>query len=289
MKYRVMQSFLIAVSSTWVTLAWADWTNLPTTGVSASGGASAYILCNPTGVLGAGGGGINAPVKPTSIADACALMPATETTVPDSTYTGLNAIAIASATRSVILNSVSIGEVREYVWRKPVSGGYECIYATKLNMSPLGSFVVKDVARRGFSGKTLDVAYSTKSVVAEPVYRIGRTFTSVQYRNQPGFLTQPLTGLGSQPAINGIDVSPTPSGHPTASEQKADIDTDWVDFTTTVTNNLLYDGHRPNVSSMFYVRTTCNSGSLTTTADAIRLRQTGGAFTEILVTGFLPN
>lgn len=288
MKYRVMQSFLIVVSSTWVTLSWADWTNLPTTGVSTSGGTSAYILCNPTGAMGTGWG-INAPVKPTSIADACALMPASETTVPDSTYTGLNAIPIASATRSVILNSVNIGDVREYVWRKPVSGGYECIYATKVNMSSLGSFVVKDVARKGFFGKALDVAYSTKPAVAEPVYRIGRTFTSVQYRNEAGFLTQPLTGLDSQPSINGIDVYPTPSGHPTATEQKADVDTNWVDFTTTVTYNTVPTGNRPDSSSMFYVRTTCNSGSLMTATDAIRLRQTGGAFTEISVTGFLPN
>lgn len=286
MKYRVMQSFLIAVSSTWVTLSWADWTNLPTTGVSASGGTSAYILCNPTGAMGTGGG-ITAPVKPTSIADACALIPATQYTVPDSSYTGLNAIPIASATRTITLNSVNIGEAREYVWRKPVSSGYECIYTTQINMNVAG-FVVKDVARKGFAGKTLDVAYSSKPTVAQPVYRIGRTFTSVQYRNESGFVTQPLTGLGLQPAINGIDIFPTPSGHPTASEQQADIDTDWVDFTTTVTYNTEYSD-RPRSSSTFYVRTTCNSGSLTTAADAIRLRQTGGAFKEIFVTGFLPN
>jgi hypothetical protein len=283
---RTVKSVLIAICSAWATVAWADWTNLPDTGVSVSGGTSAYILCNPTGAMGTGGGA-NAPVKPTSIADACALMPATPTTVPDSSYTGLNAIPIASSVRYITLGSVNLGTVREYVWRKPVSSGYECIYATQVNMDVAG-FVVKDVARKGFAGKTMDVAYSSKPTVAQPVYRIGRTFTSVQYRNESGFVTQPLTGLGLQPAINGIDIFPTPSGHPTASEQKSDIDTDWVDFTTTVTNDSEYSD-RPKSSSTFYVRTTCNSGSLTTATDAIRLRQTGAAFTEISVTGFLPN
>lgn len=286
MREGTVKSVLIAIFSAWTTVACADWTNLPDTGVSVSGGTSAYIVCNPTGLMGTGGGA-NAPVKPTSIADACALMPATQYTVPDSSYTGLNAIPIASATRTITLHSVSIGDAREYVWRKPVSSGYECIYATQVNMNVAG-FVVKDVARKGFAGKTLDVAYSSKPNIAQPVYRIGRTFTSVQYRNEPGFVTQPLTGLGLQPAINGIDVSPTPSGHPTASEQKADIDTDWVDFTTTVTFNSEYSD-RPRASSTFYLRTTCNSGSLTTAADAIRLRQSGGDFAEISVTGFLPN
>ncbi len=286
MRYKSMKSVLIAICCAWVTAVWADWTNLPAAGVSASGGSSAYILCNPTGSMGTGSG-INAPVKPTSIADACALMPATQTTVPDATYTGMNAIPIASSTRYITLTSVNIGTVREYVWRKPVSGGYQCIYAMNVSMDD-ATFVVKDIARKGFAGKALDVAYSSTPTVAQPVYRIGRTFTSVQYRNQPGFLTQPLTGLGSQPAINGIDIFPTPSGHPTATEQKADIDTDWVDFTTTVTNNSAY-ADRPKSSSTFYIRTNCNSGSLTSATDAVRIRQSNSGFTEIPVSGFLPN
>lgn len=303
MKYQILKFAVVAALGAWANSSMADWTNLPTTGVSVSGGTSPYILCNPTGKFGTGSG-VNAPVKPSSTSDACAVVPSTETTVPDSSYTGLNAIAVASATRTVTINSVNVGEVREYIWRKPVTGGYQCIYAMKVNLfnadylpSTAGNqyFEVNDIARRGFSGKTLDIAYSTKPTVAEPTYRVGRTPTSVQYRDSTGYVAQPLTGLGSYPAINGIN---TISGTPTAAQQQADVDSDWVDFTTDA-NYLDDDGSTAASSGMFYVRTSCNSGSFTTATDAIRLRQTfqelsgdgvtPNSFTEISVTGYLPN
>ncbi len=306
MKYQILKFAVVAALGAWANSASADWTNLPTTGVSVGGGTSPYILCNPTGSFGTGSGP-GAPVKPTSIADACAVVPASETTVPDSSYTGSSAIPVASATRTVTINSVNIGNVREYIWRKAVTGGFQCIYAMKVNLTandylPVTAgnqyFEVNDIARRGLSGKTLDIAYSTKPTVAEPTYRVGRTPTSVQYRSGAGYVGQPLTGLGSYPAINGVNVFPTPAGSPTAAQQQADVDSDWVDFTTDA-NYLDDDGSTAASSGMFYVRTSCNSGSFTTATDAIRLRQTfqelsgdgvtPNSFTEISVTGYLPN
>lgn len=212
----------------------ADWENLPSTGVSVGSDTSPYILCNPTGIFGTGSGA-NATVKPTSNTDECARVVSGETKAPDPNFTGFSANPAFSATRSVTLSGVNVGEVKEYIWRRLVSGSdYQCIYGMKVNLfnadynttaSGPQWFEVNDIARKGWSGKTIDVAYSTYPAVAEPTYRIGRTFTSVQYRDEAGYVAQPLTGLGSSPAINGVNTWPTPSGHPTAAEQQADIDT----------------------------------------------------------------
>jgi hypothetical protein len=283
----------------------ADWENLPAAGVPVGGGTSPYILCNPTGAFGTGSGA-NSPVKPTSNTDECARMVSSETTAPDPNFTGFSANPAFSATRNVTLNSINIGEVKEYIWRRTVSAGvYQCIYGMKVNMflvdyntTAAGNqyFEVNDLARKGWSGKTIDVAYSTYPTVAEPTYRIGRTFTSVQYRDEPGYVAQPLTGYSG--AINGVNQWPTPAGEPTAAQQQADVNADWVDFTTDV-NRVDDDGSSSSSSGMYYVRTSCSSGSFTTAADAIRVRMTfqelsgdgvtDNPFTEVQVTGYLPN
>lgn len=287
----------------------AAWINLPAAGVSVGSDTSPYLLCNPTGDFGSGSGS-NAPVRPTSTASPCAVLPTSDALPPDSSFTGASRIPVVSATRPVTMNNsytnntnVVVGSVQEYVWRNASSG--ICIYGMRVNLTNTDynliaagtqTFEVNDMARKGWSGKTIDVAYSTVPANASPTYRIGRTFTSVQHR--PGFVDQPLTGLGSSPAINGVNVWPTPPGSPTTAEQQADIDTDWVDFTTDA-NFLDDDGSTNPVSGMNYVRTSCSSATFTTAADAIRLRQTfqelsadgitPNPFIEVEVTGVIPN
>ena len=285
----------------------AAFENLPTTGVSVGSDTSAYIMCNTTGDFGQG-----IVTKPANSSAPCAVVPATETTVPDSTYTGLSAVPIASATRNIVMNNtytnntnITIGTLREWVWRKSLGGGnYECIYATKvnltntdynLNVAGAQHFEVNDLARGGWGSKTVDVAYSAIPSDADVVYRIGRTFTSVQHRSgSAGYVNQPLTGLGSSPSINGINAA---SGTPTANQQKADVDQNWINFTTDVNFND-DDGSSFPASGMFYVRTSCTSSAPTATANAIRLRQTfqelsgdgvtNNWFIEVPVTGYLP-
>ncbi|GAA0218013.1 hypothetical protein GCM10008964_06890 [Methylophaga marina] len=263
--------------------AMADWENLPATGVSVGSDTSAYILCNPTGNFGSGSAS-GAPVQPTSVTEACALLPATDAAVPDSNFTGLNRIPIGSKTRSIYMNNsytnytdINIGVMREYVWRRPTNDGYECIYGMKVTMNfndydlnqPYSQFFeINDLARKGWSGKTVNVAYSTVPTSADPTYRIGRTFTSIQHSAGVSYIAQPPVGLDSSPAIT--------------STQKADLNSDWIVFTT----------RADVVSGMQYVRTECSANDLTTASDAIRLRQTsrdGQPPIEIEVEGFLPN
>lgn len=263
--------------------------NLPTTGFTVSGGISAYTLCNTTGNFGYGTG-----LKPTPTANNyCAVLLSSEVAAPESGFS-----IVASASRPVVMNNgytghtdKTVGTVTEYVWRKQTGSIYECIYGAKVvgtnadyNTTTSGtqSFEVNDFARGGFSGLSVDVAYATIATSAYPVYRVGRTYTAVQYRVS-GYSSQPLTGLGSTPSINGLNSS---SGTASPVQQMADIDDNWVDFTTSL---------RGITSGMFYVKTTCSADSPLNSVndEAIRLRQTFqldgvNPFIEIKVRGFVP-
>ncbi|MCB5183843.1 hypothetical protein LG201_01335 [Methylobacillus gramineus] len=273
--------------------------SLPATGVSVSGGTSAYILCNTTGNFGSG-----FVTKPTTSANnVCAVFPANESTSPESGFS-----LVTSATRNAVMNNTytggvnkTVGQVTEYVWRNDAET--ECIYGLKIQNHNIDYhtaagnqyFEVNDIARAGFSGLTISVGYSTIPTVSEPVYRIGRTFTSVQHRSS-GYASQPLTGLGSSPSINGLNSYP---GTASASQQLADINTNWVNFTTDV-NFLDDDGSTVIASGMTYVKAACNSDDPEDHEynNAIRLRQTfqelagdgvtANSFIEVPVRGFVP-
>lgn len=290
----------------------ADWENLPTTGVAVGSDTSAYIMCNTTGDFGSG-----IVTKPANNSAPCARVPATETTVPDSNFTGFSVNPIASATRNIDMNNiytnftnVTIGELREWVWRRSLGGGnYQCIYAMKVNLFDVDynltepndqHFEVNDIARGGWGSLTTDVAYSAIPANSDVVYRIGRTYMSVQHRSGiTGYVNQPLTGFGSSPSpsINGVNAWGSPPASPTATQQKADVDQNWINFTTDVNYND-DDGSIFPASGMFYVRTSCTNSAPVGTANAIRLRQTfqelsgDGAtenwFIEVPVEGYLP-
>lgn len=278
----------------------AGFVNLPTTGFSVSGGTSAYTPCNTSGDFGSG-----IPTKPTAGA-LCAVFPASEISTPETGFS-----IVGSASRPVVMNNTYTGNtnktvatVTEYVWRKQTGSNYECIYGAKVNMNStdynttaagVQNFEVNDIARGGFAGLPVDVAYSSIPAVADVVYRVGLAYTSVQHRDT-GYSAQPLTGLGSYPSINGLNSYP---GTASATEQLADIHTNWVDFTTDA-NWLDDDGSTSQASGMVYVKTTCTSAAPSTSeADgAIRLRQTfqelsgdgvtGNFFIEVPVRGFVP-
>ncbi len=264
--------------------ALADWENLPATGVSVGSDTSAYILCNPTGNFGSGSGA-HAPVQPSSTADKCAVILSNDVYAPDSNFTGAERFPKVSNTVAIVMNNsytnntdVNIGVLRDYVWRRSTGGSnYECIYGMKVTMNfndynlnqPYSQvFEINDFARKGWKDKTVQVAYSTVPSSADPTYRIGRTFTSIQHNAGVSYIAQPPIGLGSSPAIS--------------STQKADLNSDWIVFTT----------RADHVSGMQYVRTDCTADDFSTAAEAVRLRQTSRAGQppiEIEVEGFLPN
>jgi hypothetical protein len=245
---------------------------------------------------------------------------------------------VTSATRtipSVTGGSTSIGQLIERIWRKPaatapVTATDMCIFGAKVsNLSNTDHdsgtsgtqwFEVNDLARGGFSGSgTVNVGYFIQAVTASPVYRVGRSFTSVQHRaytyntladkraNGTGYLDLPTIGGSSTLAINGNDTV-TNTGLPflatdvasvtTASEQDAQVNSNWVDFTL----DTVYqddDGSTNVISAMTYVEAPCNSDSAAVIngasgwkkTGAIRLRQTAQentTFKQIEIDGYAP-
>ena len=268
--------------------AMADWENLPAAGGSVGSDTSPYILCNPTGNFGSGSGA-NAPVQPFSTSDKCAVIPIVDILAPDSNFSGVLQYPVTTASTPIVMNNsytnntdVNIGTLTEYVWRRStVTNTYQCIYGMKItlndhdydsNQAGQQWFEINDMARKGWSGKSIDVAYSTVPTQASPTYRIGRTFTSVQHANTSNYIDQPLIGLGANPAISSI--------------QNANIDPEWIDFT-------IQSGYATGAASgMQYIRTECSDTSFTKGAAYIRLRQTSRAGQppiEVEVTGFIPN
>lgn len=240
----------------------------------------------------------------------------TDATPPETGYS-----LVASANRqlpSVTGGTTQIGTVYDRVWRN--SAGTSCYFGTRVgnlinvdhDSGTAGTqyFEVNDIARGGFSASgSVGVGYFViPSSNGTPTYRIGRTFTSVQHRayrygagstqaerqnNGTGYLDLPTIGTSGN--INGIN-SPLAAGviapTPTAAQQDADVNSNWVDFT----NDAVYaddDGGTNPTTSMTYIKAPCNSTSPSTwvKTGAIRVRQTGqenASFKEIAVDGYAP-
>jgi hypothetical protein len=222
----------------------------------------------------------------------------------------------------------NIGTVTDRIWRKPaatapVTPTDMCIFGAKFTavnadhdsgLAGTQLFEVNDIARGGFSGSgTVNVGYFIQAANASPVYRAGRSFTSVQHRaykfagtlsekqnNGTGYLDLPTIGGLSTLNINGVNTPITGATIATtggvATLQDAQINSNWVDFTTDAvfTDD---DGATNPVSSMTYVEAPCNSDSVATInatwvkAGAISLRQTAQentTFKAIDISGYAP-
>ncbi|MFJ5445135.1 hypothetical protein ACIKP9_02725 [Methylobacillus methanolivorans] len=272
---------------------------------------TAYTLCNTTGNFGS-----SITTAPTTGANnTCAVFPTNEATAPVSGFT-----LVANASRPVVLNNtytnftnVTVGTVTDRVWRN--AAATECIYGTKYvpanvdyrpTVSGTQYFEVNDIARGGFSSSgTVQAGYFVVSGTnASPIYRIGRTYTSVQHRalqydtatNKalPGtnYVALPPTP-GSTASINGEDfeINATTTATTVAANQTANVNSEWVDFTFDATW-ADDDGSTNPASPMTYVQAACSSGSIPVATNAIRLRQTAqefARFIDVSIDGYAPS
>jgi len=245
--------------------------------------------------------------------------------------TGYAAAAVVSATRTIPTTTGgggSIGQVVERIWRKPAATAPAtatdmCILGTKISLlsntdhdSGLAGtqyFEINDIARGGYSGSgTVEVGYFRQAATAGRTYRVGRTYTSVQHRaykytgtlaekqnNGTGYLDLPTIGGSSTLDINGVNsgiAGGTVAAVGSAADQDAQINSNWVDFTTdSVFSD--DDGSTNNISTMNYVEFPCNSDNAATInanwvkAGAISLRQTAQentTFKRIDIDGYAP-
>lgn len=213
----------------------------------------------------------------------------------------------------------SIGTIVDRVWRNAAND--TCIFGTRVTMTnvdhdPVTSgtqhFEVNDIARGGFGTGAVNVAYTFFSTTGNtsPVYRAGRTFTSVQHRalayntlankeqNGIGYLDLPTIGGSSTLNINGVNstIDATTTASVSSAQQDAQVNSNWVDFTadTVFADD---DGSTNALSGYTYIQAACNAtnpdavGASWVKAGAIRLRQTAqefAIFKEIEIDGYAP-
>ncbi|ADQ84057.1 hypothetical protein [Methylovorus sp. MP688] len=283
---------------------------LPATGFVTSGGTSAYTLCNQTGNFGS-----VTHTPPTAGANnTCAVFPSNINTSPVS---GFTLVSGTSLTRTITANGQSLAFMDERVFRN--AANTECIFAKRLRMNTVAAadfdyhpqrtgsqkLAVNDIAFAGFNNSTsLQAGYYLPPSVVEysPIFRIGRTHTSVQmqanYFNPntiaTGYLAQPLTSgaPAASTEINGVGQTyPTPPGNPTAAQQTAAISANWVDFTLDISGGADEDGASASDSSVMYVRSTCSSAPPVALPNSVKIRQTGQEtqpWVTISTIGFVP-
>ena len=282
--------------------------SVPTGGVTAPGGTSAYTLCNQTGNYGSVG--YTAPTA--SANNTCAVFPGSINTSP---VTGFTLVSGTSLTRTITANGQTLAFLDERVFRN--AANTECIFAKRLRMNTAAAanfdynpqlagsqkLEVNDVAVAGYSSSTnLLAGYYHTTISDSPIFRIGRAHTSVQMQADAtnpaniaaGYLAQPLTSgaPAASTEINGVGQTfPTYPGSPTAAQQTAAISANWVDFTMDITGGVDEDGETEQDGSMMYVRAACSSSAPVALANSVKIRQTGQEtqpWVTISTTGFAP-
>ena len=241
-----------------------------------SGGASAYIVCNPTGDYGQG---ISVPPSATAN-NTCAVF-------ADPTSDGY--LQKSSSTRSLVMNNtytgfsnVTVGTVNDAVFYKSSTKTY--IYRTRVNLNSTqyanlynddngawedAYFDINDIQRSGLTNivGNVQVGYSYASAT-EVLFRVGRTSTAVV-------------------AVAG-------SSLPTLAAAPYDAST--VDFTTDVSNED-WDGTSYKDSSDLHVKFDDAAGNTSGTrfntgSSVIKFKQmgqNGEPLITIETTGFKPS
>jgi len=276
---------------------------LPSAGVAVAAGknqpagTTGWQLCNTTGSYGS-----DAYIAPTTGANnTCAVFPDSQRTLSNSPVSTIATAVNAKTTSTITANGEALGTLGQRTWRN--AANTQCVFAKYIDFATTGTydynpqlagsqrFEANDVALGGFSTTpTVSAGYYHTSITDSPVFRVGRSFTSVQMQpeldalgnptNNPftGFVHRPINGPTVPAAgteINGVGQTFPPSTIvPTAAQQTSEIRTNWVDFTLDNTGGVDEDGTTATNTPVMYVQANC-TGNVMSTANTIRIRQTG--------------
>lgn len=282
MKNLTIRASVLAALAFSAPQALAAFVTLPTSGTTA------YVQCRTTGNFGS----VTDNVYPPAGDSACVApngvgVGLAPTSSPETGFT-----VQSSNTGAITAFAETLGTLNEVVFRN--SGTGTCIYEKQVVMSNTGThdynpsragvnrMEVNDYAFGGYTGAA-SAAYAKANAGYSSVFRIGRTFTSVQMQAQAGapgnvaagYLVLPTAGGTVGTEINGVGQTLTPPGSPTAAQQQAPFSANWVDFTTDVTAALDEDGTTNPASPNMYIKQACASATTSVVANSMKLRQTG--------------
>jgi len=277
-------------------------------GTNQPAGTTGWVTCNATGNYGSG----SFLIPNTTSNNTCAVFPGGARNLTTSPVSTIATAVTAKVTSTITANSETLGTLGERTWRN--TGSTECIFAKYIDFATTGTFdynpsltgsqrfEANDVALGGFSlTPTVNAGYYYTASTDSPIFRMGRSFTSVQMQADltnpntlpaTGFVHRPLNSPApaASTEINGVgqtSASSTGLVVPTAAQQTSEIRTNWVDFMLDNTGGVDEDGTTAQNSPVLYVQAACN-GTTTSTANTIRIRQTGQEtqpWVTILATG----
>lgn len=277
---------------------------LPATGLAVVAGANqpagttAYVTCNGTGNYGS----VIATAPSAGANNSCAVFPANALTSPVAGYT-----LVQSVNASVITaNGTSLAKRWQKTFR--TADQKMCIFATQIQMDATSTFdydlgragtnplEVNNVVFAGFSkAPSVNAGYYFSGAgTSSSVYRVGRTYTSVQMHatalSSPtvatSFVHRPITA--SAPAANTEINGPSPLGTEvfpntaSASQQAGALSANWVNFTLDLTGASDEDGASTEpYSPWMYIQAPCKdatplvAGTPAALTNGIVLQQTG--------------
>jgi hypothetical protein len=289
----------------------ADYQLVP--GTYQPNGTTGWVTCNKL----SGNYGSGTYTVPTNVANPagdnfCAVFPGGGRSLTTSPVSTIATAVAAATTTNITANSETLASMTQRTWRN--AGSTECVFAKLFDFSTTATFdynpqlggsqrfEANDIALGGFSTTaTVQAGYYHTATTDSPVFRVGRSFTSVQMQADlanpttlpaAGFVHRPITvtAPAASTEINGVGQTLTGSVGlvvPTAAQQTSAIRTNWVDFMLDSTGGTDEDGTTSQNSPVLYVQAACN-GSTANTANTIRIRQTGQEtqpWVTILATG----
>ena len=284
LKLAVLGALSVSASSAMAALA-----VLPTSGTTP------YVQCRVTGNFGAQTDNTLPPASDS----ACAVTNGVGAALNLNSTPEPGFILSTSNSSTITAFSETLGTLNERVFVNSSTPASitQCIYAKQVIMSNTGThdynpqragtnrMEVNDFAFGGYTGAVSAGYAKSNATTNSSVFRIGRTFTSVQIQPNviggatvaPGYQVLPPAGgtLGVQ--INGVGQTLTPPGSPSAAQQQAAFSSthNWVDFTTDVVAAADEDGSTNPGSPSMYIQQACTANTTTATAGNFELRQTG--------------
>lgn len=247
---------------------------------------SAYVLCNPTGEYGLSAASVPNEDKHKACAVSNADLLASPMNAPLDGFRLVGMmVSDVEMPKPPAGKRPDVAVLTDAIWRNKENT--ECILGMHLQMKDAqlanGQYwEVNDIARAGFAGRDVAIAYFYKLPSAEigggaeVLFRAGRTFTSVKTSAED----KSLPSIKNAPPTN-VAIS---------ENNAAAVSENWVDYTTDLSFKDGDGATRAN-SSIFYIKYSCDARDPISKLDAIRFRTTGQSGQkpgEITAPGLVP-
>jgi hypothetical protein len=247
---------------------------------------SAYVTCDTSSNFGLSEKSVTHNIPgPCSISSAKLIESPMNAPISEFTLVGIISRGVPIPEPYAAPGNDEFATLTDTIWHNEATK--ECIFGTHVLMKDQTlangkRWEINDIVRGGFAGRPVQIAYFVRPTpshdygMPETLFRVGRTYTSVPYGKSTSNLPPLKEATGPNKAISKTQV--------------AAFNENWVDFTTDISFDDA-DGVTRKMTSMLYIKTTCEQREPEEKECAIRLRTTSGTekdWLEIDVPGLVP-